>query len=117
MSFEEIVNGQDRCTYNGWRTKCDHKSSPCHYMAGELKMLQQKPLFCATQNHQIKYAKTKIMLQQKMLLYTCKYIHLHINYQGDHLCALYSCELSKFLSLKILSIKLNIQNSYTHAHL
>ena len=31
MSFEEIVYRRIR------RTKCDHKSSPCHYMTGELK--------------------------------------------------------------------------------
>ena len=24
-------------THNGQRTKCDHKSSPCHYVTGELK--------------------------------------------------------------------------------
>ena len=31
VSFKSIVNGQRR-------TKTDHKSSPCHYVTGELKM-------------------------------------------------------------------------------
>ena len=33
LSFKSIVNG---------RTKTDHKSSPCHYMTGELKRMSIK---------------------------------------------------------------------------
>ena len=33
MSFKSSVNGG---TTDGW-TKNDHKSSPCHYVTGELK--------------------------------------------------------------------------------
>ena len=36
MSFKSIVNG--RTDDDRWRTKTDHKSSPCHYVKGELKM-------------------------------------------------------------------------------
>ena len=46
VSFEEIVYGRtdgrthartQTWTNVGRRTKCDHKSSPCHYLTGELK--------------------------------------------------------------------------------
>ena len=35
MSFQSIVNGR-RTDDDGRRTKTDHKSSPCHYVLGEL---------------------------------------------------------------------------------
>ena len=41
MSFEEIVYGR---TY-ARRTKCDHKSSPCHYVTGELKMAEMYQVY------------------------------------------------------------------------
>ena len=41
MSFEEIVYGRTDARTDGrtdaGRTKCDHKSSPCHYVTGKLK--------------------------------------------------------------------------------
>jgi hypothetical protein len=37
MSFEVKVYGR---TTDGRRTKSDHKSSPCHFVAGELKTIK-----------------------------------------------------------------------------
>ena len=44
ISFEENVYGRTdrrthRRTHDGRRTKCDPKSSPCHYVTGELKIV------------------------------------------------------------------------------
>ena len=39
MSFEEIVYGwTNGLTHGGQQTKCDHESSPCHYVTGVLKI-------------------------------------------------------------------------------
>ena len=44
MSFEEIVYGQTVARmHKGRGTKCDHKSLPCHYVTGGLKIQTFSP--------------------------------------------------------------------------
>jgi hypothetical protein len=51
MSFKAKVYGR---TTDGRRTKSDHKSSPCHFVTGELKIKHKK-----TRNHPKRNKKEK----------------------------------------------------------
>jgi hypothetical protein len=59
MSFKAKVYGRtDGRRTDGRRTKSDHKSSPCHFVTGELKM-ENKCFIIA--DHNIKVMKYTIM--------------------------------------------------------
>ena len=78
---QKLTKGQ---TTDGQRTKTDHKSSPCHFVTGELKTVYTPAHMCLLMQNNILYLLTVFCSQRIAHQLTC-ILHL-LDYTLTHMC-------------------------------